>query len=329
VGQAMQQGIELAIDEINMQGGFKGKPLQVVIEDDRLFVAGPIGAVTAAEKLVSQDHIVAGLVTAVNDAKPASPTFEINHVPLVTLWDSNEELENLGDYTFGIGFSTERAGEVMAEHAYNKLGLRRVASAYHIDEWSQLIQENFVRRFKELGGEVKEFGAYSPEEKDYRTLIAQVNQVKANGFYFPFIMNGDLIFKQLKELGFKGTILTGDVITPEITQNVGTAAEGIYYTQVFAEQSDRLDQVSRLFAEKYGEPSSMPVFNALGYDGIYTIFEAMKLAGSSDPEAIKTALYQVKGLQGATGTITINEKGSAPKEERIWQIKEGKEVLLG
>ena len=44
---------------------------------------------------------------------------------------------------------------------------------------------------------------------------------------------------------------------------------------------------------------------------------------------IKTALYQVKGLQGATGTITINEKGSAPKEERIWQIKEGKEVLLG
>ena len=36
-----------------------------------------------------------------------------------------------------------------------------------------------------------------------------------------------------------------------------------------------------------------------------------------------------KGFQGATGTITFNDKGSAPKEERIWQVQNGKEVLVG
>ncbi len=328
IGQAFRQGIELAVDEINAQGGFKGRPLQAVIEDDRLFVGGPIGAVTAAEKLISEDHIVAGLVTAVNDAKPASPTFETNKVPLVTLWDSNQELENLGDYTFGIGFSTERDGEVMAEYAYNQLHLRKVGTAFHIDEWSQLIQKNFVRRFKELGGEVIDSGSYSSEEKDYRTLITKLMQNDVDGIYFPFIMNGDLFLKQVKELGYKGKVLTGDVVTKELIENTGDAIDNVYYTQVFAEKNPKLDHVKELYQNKYKEEAPLLVFTALGYDSVYTLFEAMKIADSTNPQAIQEALYKVKGFQGATGIITFNEKGSSPKAEHVWQIQKGKEVLV-
>lgn len=328
IGHAFREGIELAVDEINAQGGFKGKPLQAVIEDDRLFVGGPVGAVTAAEKLISEGHIVAGLVTAVNDAKPASPTFESNKVPLVTLWDSNEELENLGEYTFGIGFSTERAGELFAEYAYNQLHIKKVGTAFHIDEWSQLIHKNFVRRFKELGGEVVEGGSYSAEEKDYRTLITKLMQDKVEAIYFPFIMNGDLFLKQVKELGFKGKVLTGDVVTKELIENTGDAIESVYYTQVFASQNPKLDHVKELYQDKYKQEAPLFVFTALGYDSVYTLLEAMKLADSTNPEAIKEALYKVKGLQGATGIITFNEKGSSPKEEHVWQIQKGKEVLL-
>ena len=113
-GVAMQQGIELAVGEINAKGGFNGRPLQIVFEDDSYLTRGPIGAVTAAEKLVSEDKVVASLVTAINDGKPAAPTFERNKIPLVVLWDSNKQLEDLGDYVFGIGFSTEWAGQKMA-----------------------------------------------------------------------------------------------------------------------------------------------------------------------------------------------------------------------
>lgn len=328
IGQALRQGIELAVDEINAQGGFKGKPLQAVVEDDRLFVGGPVGAVTAAEKLISEDHIVAGLVTAVNDAKPASPTFETNKVPLVTLWDSNQELENLGDYTFGIGFSTERDGELFAEYAFNKLHIKKIGTGYHIDEWSQLFHKHFIQRFKELGGEIIEGGSYAAEEKDYRTLITKLMQNKVEGIFFPFIMNGDLLLKQIKELGYKGKVLTGDVVTKELLENTGDAIEGVYYTQVFAEKNPKLDHVIELYKQKYKEEAPLLVFTALGYDSVYTLFEAMKQAGSAQPEAIKTALYKIKGLQGATGTITFNEKGSAPKEERVWHIEQGKEVLV-
>ena len=330
IGTAMQKGILIAQDEINSNGGFNGKPLKVIFEDDALLIKGPIGAVTSSQKLISSDKIVASLVTAVNDAKPIAPLFEESKIPLVTLWDSNKELESLGDYIFGIGFSTEKSGENMAEFAFNDLNINEIATAFIQDEWSQLIHKSFVEKFTEFGGKVNELGSYSTDETDFKTLITKLEYGNSKAIYFPFVTNPASVnfLKQAKEFGWDGIVLTGDLVTPELIDLAQDTIEGVYYTQVFAEENDRLTGLKEAYLKKFGKEPQLIVFTAWGYDGLNIIFEAIKIADSIEPIKINEAVYKIRGLEGATGIITFNEKGSAPKEERIWKVENRKEVLI-
>ena len=106
-------------------------PSEIVYEDDQFDVKK---ASTAAKKLIESDDVSASLIGMVNTAKAVGPFFEQAQTPLMVLWDANEELENIGDYTYGIGFHTEKAGYAMAEKLYQK-GIRNVAVLRHIDEW--------------------------------------------------------------------------------------------------------------------------------------------------------------------------------------------------
>ena len=105
-------------------------------------------------------------------------------------------------------------------------------------------------------------------------------------------------------------------------------SEGLYYTQVFAEGSHKLEGLKEGYRKKFNKEPGLLIFTALGYDGMYTIYEAMKLADSVDPIEINEAIYQIKNLEGATGKITFNENGSASKEEKIWKVEDGIEVLI-
>src|SRR3989344_3949360 len=66
--EAMQQGMDLAKDEINTQGGVLGRNLTIIYEDDQLDSAN---AVTAAQKLTSVDKVSVSLTGLVNTVKSA------------------------------------------------------------------------------------------------------------------------------------------------------------------------------------------------------------------------------------------------------------------
>jgi len=54
------------------------------------------------------------------------------------------------------------------------------------------------------------------------------------------------------------------------------------------------------------------------------IIDAIKRAGSADPEAITTALAATKDFDGVTGKTTINETHDAEKAVGIKMVKDGK-----
>ena len=55
-GQAVANGAQIAVDEINAAGGVKGKPLELVVYDDK---SSPEGAVKAVTRMVDVDKVVA------------------------------------------------------------------------------------------------------------------------------------------------------------------------------------------------------------------------------------------------------------------------------
>jgi branched-chain amino acid transport system substrate-binding protein len=89
--------------------------------------------------------------------------------------------------------------------------------------------------------------------------------------------------------------------------------------------------VAKEFTENWKKlhPDEDPNVNAaLGYDAYMILIDAIKRAGSADPEAITKALAETKGFVGVTGVTTINETHDAEKPVGIVKIVNGKKQYV-
>ncbi len=324
VGISIQEGILIAQDEINQAGGINGKPVNVIFEDDRY---DNTITLTATQKLLTSDKVAVGIVALVHGAKAVTPTFEQAKVPLVVAWDSTKEIED-SNYVFSTGFSTELAGKKMADFAFDRLKLRRLAIVLHEDEWSQIIAPAFRKQFESKGGQITLEEKVVVGENDFRTLITKIKNEKADGVYFPLIpVNSDAFIKQTKELDLNAQLLSGDALIPDVITAAGLAAEGIYYTNIFTEENERSSQLTRRFHEKFGaDPVDLPMVT-FGYDTLMAIQQAAEVSGGNTSEHITNGLYFVD-MNGSGGRIKINPNGLSNRVEKVHRIENGESVPI-
>ena len=299
LGEEIKKGMDLALVEINSTG----QKLEVKYEDDAF---DPAKSASAANKLISIDKVDIGATVLIEEARPIIKIFSDGEVPLVILWDSNRFIQESGKYIFSNGFSTEAAGEDMAEYAYNKLGLRRVAILAHIDAWAEVITTSFKSRFQQLGGQIVSEEAVDMGTSDYRTLIAKLNTTKPDGIYFPMVPPQNAQFlKQLNNLKINATLLTGDALIQDSITEAGPAAEGVYFTNYYADDPANL---SAKYKTNFETDPIDPALVYFGYDGMIKLAEAVK---QSDDEVIT-------GLNKEFGPLR-----TANRKERIFKVVNG------
>ena len=79
------------------------------------------------------------------------------------------------------------------------------------------------------------------------------------------------------------------------------------------------------FEAAYG---ALPNFHAaLAYDSMMLLADAIERAGSTDSEAIRTALAATADFPGLTGSITFTPSGDAVKGYRMLRIQNGEFVI--
>ncbi|MBU0636056.1 ABC transporter substrate-binding protein, partial [Candidatus Micrarchaeota archaeon] len=272
------------------------------------------------------DRIDVGIVPFVHCGKVIMPVFEQNQVPLILAWDSTQEIAP-GDYIFSTGFSTEAAGKKMANFAFNQLNLRKTAIAFHQDEWSEIIAPSFKQEFESLGGTIVLEEGVLVGETDFKTIIEKIKSNGVDSVYLPFVPFGtDLFLKQAKELGLEAQLLSGDAMILDIIIAAGSAAEGVYFTNIFAEDNEVSQKLSEKYHEKYEiEPEALSIV-AFGYDSMMTIKNAAESVETISSETIKDALYSVDFV-GAGGQIKINPNGLSDRIEKVFVVQNGEPVL--
>lgn len=314
-GEAINKGALIAIEEAKKEGA----NVEYISEDDH---SNPTGSVNAAQKLVQLDKIDGVLTATVQEVKPVASIFESSKVPLVATWDSNDYIKSAGNNIFTIGFSTEDAGYKMAMHAYNTLGLRKVSVVSQKDDWSQLIGEAFAKKFTELGGTIVVNEQLVPSQKDFRSIITKITRSGSEGIYFPFLPGTIAPFiKQGRELGFNGALMTGDSISLSEVNEVGSLAEHVYFTNLYAEN---IEALSKKYEEKYGETTENMTFVSFGYDGVKTLLAASKIS-EKENITMSEALRKVS-IKGIDRTISFNGKSYAEKTERLYKVEKGEFV---
>jgi branched-chain amino acid transport system substrate-binding protein len=328
-GEASLRGARLAVDGLNAAGGVLGRPVELVVEDDRS-LAGE--SATAVKKLISRDRVVA-LVGECSSARTleAASVAQAAGVPLVTPAATNPRVTRVGDEIFRVCFVDDFQGRVIAAFARRRLGLRRAALLVDSSApYSVGLADAFARTFTALGGEIVASQNYLGSEADFRAQLTAIRAARPDALFLPgYYVAAGLVARQARELGMGVTLLGGDGFeAPQLLEIGGDALEGTYYSTHFAVEN--AGEASHRFVEAFrGRFGAAPNgLAALTYDAVRLVADAVRRAGSTDRAAVRRALAATRGFAGVTGLTTINAQRDADKDAAIITIRNGRPAFV-
>jgi branched-chain amino acid transport system substrate-binding protein len=326
-GKSCQQGIDLALNEINASGGARGRQFRAIYEDDK---AQAKDGLTATQKLINVDHvqvIIGGIVSAVTLA--AAPVVETNHVVWLSPTSSAPAITKAGEYIFRNFPSDDLEGKVMADFI-NKQGIRSVAILQIQNDYGEGIAQVFSRRFTELGGKVATAEKYSQNESNFRSILTKSLATKPEAIYsVGYYTDVALLVRQARELGATVKFFaTTTIEDPQFLKLGGTSVEGVIYPLASGYRSDSADDkimaFRAAFMKAYGaEPGFV---SAQCYDCMQLVKQASENAKSASGQDIQKSMAVIKGFKGVAGETSFDENGDVIKEIEIKTVRNGQFV---
>lgn len=320
-GEDIKRGYDLAVQELNANGGVRGRKIRLFYEDSE---GKPEKAVAAVQKLIQKDKVIAILGALWSSPTLAvAPIAEKNKVVLLSSGSSSPRITNAGDYIFRNEISDAYGAEETAK-LFFKTGFRKIAIFYINNDFGVGFRDITQRVYKKLGGAVTTTETFEQDEKDFRTQLLKIRESNPNAILIVSYKEAILILKQMKELGIKKQVLSTALFEdPEIIEKVGDLAEGVLYTYygTFDPESEsaRIGEFIKKFREKYGvEPE---YYAPIGYDAVKILALAMNQGGFKS-EQIKNALYQIKDFPGLSGTTSFDKNGDVMKPVILKTVKD-------
>ena len=334
MGTSAANGAKLAIKEANAKGGVLGKKIEGVYADNK---SEPSESANAMTKLASQDRVVAvtGIFSSSN-AIASSSVAEANKLPFLAVGATNpkvtvdEKSGKVKDYTFRICFIDPFQGTVGANFVLENLKLKKAAILVDSSsDYSKGLAAFFKDAFAKGGGSVVAEEAYLQKDQDFKTILTKLKALDVQVIYVPgYYEEVGKIVKQAREMGLMQPIVGGDGWDSPKLVEVGTAAalNNTFFTNHYS--ADDTSEASKAFVENYKKeygqaPDAMAV---LSYDAANVLIDAIKRAGSTEPDKIRLALADTKNVPTVTGTTTLNETHDAVKNAVIIEMQGGKQM---
>jgi branched-chain amino acid transport system substrate-binding protein len=315
------KGVREAINEINSRGGVLGRKFELIELDN---MSTPIGSKVAAEKAVKLQ------VTAVIGADWSSHTLAIapiaqaNKIPMITNTSTNDEITKIGNYIFRVCYTDSFQGRVMAKFA--REDLHAGSAVMFVDltsDYALGLSKIFRENFEGLGGKVSGRLDYTLKQENFRSLAAKAKRLNPDVVFIPGYEESAAIIKELIRAGCTAIPLGGDGWGSErFFKKGGKDISTGYYAGHWSENNGT--DTTRAFLKKYKHGQS-PVLDAeaLAYDAVNLLADAIHRADSHDKAKIRDALAATKGFRGVTGTISFHAQGDPIKGVVIIKIKDG------
>ncbi len=305
-GAYMQNGAQLAIDEINEAGGVLGQQLELVVEDD---ACDATVSVAAANKLVTEG-IVASVGGYCSGATlPTLPIFDQAGIPMVIPAANSNDLPDAGlPGVFLINGTGTQQAQAAVQYAEQE-GATSVAVIDDATSYSADLAGAFVEQAEEAGVEVAFEATVTPGENDYASVATQLAQAAPDLVYWTgYYQEGALINRQSVDAGFEGTFMVADGSVD------GSFAEitGEGYTEnvvgTFTQTPDMLTGAENWIADYEALAGEAPgPYSTQAYDAVRIVAQAIADAGSTEFEAMVDALEGLNGYETFAGPLTFTD----------------------
>lgn len=333
-GVSTDNGVQLAVEQINAAGGIFGHPLKIDLRDDE---GKPDEALNVVKLMVSQDKVTAVLgEVASTRSIQAAPACNSAEVPMISPSSTNPAVTQRGPYIFRVCFIDPFQGTAAAKFAYNTLRARRTAIMTETtSDYSTGLSKFFTQSFTKLGGTVVADEDYSQGDIDFSAQLTSIKAENPDILYVPGYY-GDIgpIAQQARKVGLTCPLLGGDGWdSPKLVVGAGGpggALEGSYFTNHYSE-SNPSPETQKFVADFKAKYSTTPdSLAAMGYDATGVLADAMRREGApadgiynskSYRQKLRDEIASTKDFKGVTGKITIGPDRNPIKPAVILEVK--------
>jgi len=316
-GDMSMKGIDLAVKEINRDGGILGRNVTVAYEDNP--DAEPATAVTALKNLNARGIDIAigpiwtpaGLATA--------PVACEDKIVLISPGVGVSEFNKECDYVYNLWLEDKLSSTALGKMIHSD-GRKRLAILGSQQAWEAAQAEAVKEGYESAGRKVIAMEMPPGDSKDYRTELLRIKAAEPDALYLQYSYL-DLGAKQAREMGIDAPIYTSVIDMPRV-ESGGAALEGAVSMSSFTPT----DWFKKKFRDEYGtEPD---ITSDQAYDSMELIADAMRKTGKTDAESVREYLKGVKIYEGASGTLTFDENRGIHKPFRVVEVEDGKIVEI-
>lgn len=323
-GQTTNNGIKLAIEEVNANGGILGKKVGWVEYDDK-------GEITDA--VTNYNKLMEDKVDAIFGGVPSKPALAIaessvnDGVLYITPTATQANITEGKPNVFRTCFTDPFQGEVLAHFSKEKLNAKKVAILRNqSSDFSMGVADVFEKKAKELGMEVVADESYGDSDTDFKAQLTNVRGQNPDVLFIPdYYEKVALIAPQVKEAGIDATLVGADgwdTVLSVMDESSFSSLDNSYFSNQFTleDPSEEVQTFLKNYKEKFGENPS--TFAAEGYDTVYLYKQAVEAAGTTEWAKVIDALKKVE-FKGVTGSFTYDENNNPIKTAKMIRIENG------
>ena len=330
-GQAVKNGAELAVEEINSAGGINGAQVEFKFEDDEHDAEK---AVNAYNNL--KDWGMQALLGTVTSAPCVAVGEVANQDNMFLLTPSGTAVECVQyDNAFRVCFSDPMQGLESAKYIGENGLASKVAVIYDSsDVYSTGIYEAFVKEAANQDFEVVAAEAFTSESKtDFSVQLQKAKDSGAELVFLPFYYSeASLVLKQAAGMNYNPIFFGCDGMDGILAVEGFDAnlANNLMFLSPFTPTStdEAIQKFVTAFKDKYGDTPNQ--FAADAYDGIYAMKAAMEkadvkpgMASSDVCDGLKSAMVEIE-IDGVTAKgLTWEASGEPSKEPMVVKIENG------
>lgn len=329
-GTNFDNGIKLAVKEINAAGGILGKKIDYVSYDTQ---SNPGVAKGLADKAVDDGaYIVMGpvfsgsiLVSMASTKRAEIPNFTGGEAAAIT--------QQGNPYVFRTSFTQSTAMPKIANYIRDKVKAKTVDIVYVNNDFGKGGRDLIIKALEARGIKVGADISSEPGQVDFSSVVVKAKQSNGDAlFAYTNEEESARLLRELKKQGYKKPVLGETVLTSQkVIELAGEAANGaIAHVGLTADAPQAsVKKFDAAFQKEFGSRSD---HNGLkGYIGMYTVKAVTEKVGKFDSKAFAAAMKNIslsaKTNPGLLLDLSYDENGDLDRESYLTTVVNGKQVV--
>ena len=330
-GTNFNNGVRLAIKEINAQGGLGGRPIEYSSSDTQ---TNPGTAKALAAKAIDQNaYLVIGPVFSGSILVSMTETRRAE-VPNIIGGEAAAITQQGNPYVFRCSFTQAAAMPKVARYLKDSVKAKTVAVVYVNNDFGKGGRDAIVTDLEAVGIKVVADISTDPGQIDFSGPVLKVKQSNADAlFVYTNEEESARALSELRKQGYDKPIVGESTLTNEkVVELAGEAANGIVGHVGLT--ADAPNPTVQAFVKKYeAEYKSRPDHNAMkGYTGMWAAKAVQDKVGKLDQKAFAKAMHgatiSAKEYPGVLFDVRYDDKGDLDRESFIVKVVNGKSQVV-